>query len=149
MANATLISTILLCLGLAFILAIIASLFYLRSRQVQDSIPDTQRLADPAFAGSLENQIKDLLAQDKKIEAIKTFRQATGFSLKQAQEAVENIATGSSWQRTKIIPAERHDQITDLLRRNRKIEAIRLYRETTGVGLREAKDAVEEIARRL
>jgi len=147
--NAELLPTILLCLGLAFILAIIAITFYLRRRQVEDSIPETQRLANPAFAGSLEKQIKDLLAQDKKIEAIKIFRQATGVSLKQAMEAVENIATESSWQRTKIISAERHDQITDLLRRNRKIEAIRLYRETTGIGLKEAKDAVEEIARRL
>lgn len=33
------------------------------------------------------------------------------------------------------------------LEQGRKIQAIRLYREQTGVGLREAKDAVEEIAR--
>ncbi|WP_109505454.1 ribosomal protein L7/L12 [Nocardioides speluncae] len=29
--------------------------------------------------------------------------------------------------------------------RGRKIEAIKLYRQATGVGLKEAKDAVEEI----
>ncbi len=33
------------------------------------------------------------------------------------------------------------------LEQGRKIQAIKLYREQTGVGLREAKDAVEEIAR--
>jgi len=147
--NAALLSTILICLGLGFILAMVVIALYLRSQQVADSIPKTQRLADPAFASSIENQVRDLLAQDKKIEAIKTFRQATGTSLKEAMDAVENIGSGSSWQRAKIISAERHDQITDLLRQNRKVEAIRLYRETTGVGLKEAKDAVEEISKHL
>lgn len=33
------------------------------------------------------------------------------------------------------------------LEQGRKIQAIKLYREQTGVGLREAKEAVEEIAR--
>ncbi len=45
--------------------------------------------------------------------------------------------------------SEENKQIEDLLRRGNKIEAIRIYRERTGVGLKEAKDAVEEIERRL
>lgn len=40
-------------------------------------------------------------------------------------------------------------QIQDALRRGNKIEAIKIYRELTGVGLAEAKKAVEEIAARL
>ena len=35
--------------------------------------------------------------------------------------------------------------IVALLRRNKKIEAIKLYREKTGVGLAEAKDAVDRM----
>ena len=35
----------------------------------------------------------------------------------------------------------------DALRRGKMIEAIKIYREVTGVGLKEAKDAVEAIAR--
>ncbi len=35
------------------------------------------------------------------------------------------------------------NQITELLTRGAKIEAIQFYREATGVGLKEAKDAVE------
>lgn len=147
--NAALLSTILLCLGLVFILAMVVVALYLRSQQVKDSVPETQRLADPTFAGNLEKQIEDLLAQEKKIEAIKTFRQATGVSLKDAMDAVENIGAGSSWRCSKIIPADKHDQITDLLRQDRQIEAIRLYREITGAGLKEAKDAVQEIAKSL
>ena len=37
-------------------------------------------------------------------------------------------------------------QVVLLLRQRNKIEAIKFYRECTGVGLREAKDTVEAIA---
>jgi len=46
--------------------------------------------------------------------------------------------------------AEKEDfdaRIIAQLREGKKIGAIKLYREKTGEGLREAKDAVEEIAR--
>ena len=39
--------------------------------------------------------------------------------------------------------------IEQMLRGGNKIEAIKIYREKTGVGLKEAKDAVEAIERRL
>jgi ribosomal protein L7/L12 len=38
-------------------------------------------------------------------------------------------------------------QVQDALRRGNKIEAIKIYRELTGVGLAEAKDAVEKAER--
>jgi Ribosomal protein L7/L12 C-terminal domain len=38
--------------------------------------------------------------------------------------------------------------VIDALRRGKKIEAIKEYRAATGVGLREAKDYVEELQRR-
>jgi ribosomal protein L7/L12 len=40
-------------------------------------------------------------------------------------------------------------QIQDALRRGNKIEAIKIYRELTGVGLAEAKQAVENLGSRL
>jgi len=48
-------------------------------------------------------------------------------------------------------PSMRVDEtaIEHMLRRGNKIEAIKIYREKTGVGLKEAKDAVEAIERRL
>jgi Ribosomal protein L7/L12 C-terminal domain len=36
----------------------------------------------------------------------------------------------------------------EALSRNKLINAIKIYRETTGVGLKEAKDAVDEMVRR-
>jgi ribosomal L7/L12-like protein len=38
-------------------------------------------------------------------------------------------------------------QIQDALRRGNKIEAIKIYRELTGVGLAEAKDAIDRAER--
>lgn len=38
------------------------------------------------------------------------------------------------------------DHIADLIRAGRKIEAIKLIREETGVGLKEAKEAVDRLA---
>jgi len=43
---------------------------------------------------------------------------------------------------------EREQEILGLLREGRKISAIKLFREKEGVGLKEAKDAVEALAAR-
>jgi hypothetical protein len=40
------------------------------------------------------------------------------------------------------------NDIVEALRGNRKIEAIKLYRQATGVGLKEAKEFIEEVQRR-
>lgn len=40
-------------------------------------------------------------------------------------------------------------RLLELIRANQKIEAIKRYREKTGLGLKEAKDAVEDLERRL
>lgn len=41
---------------------------------------------------------------------------------------------------------EHGHRIDALLREGKKIEAIKVYRELTGVGLKEAKDAVDQLA---
>ena len=43
------------------------------------------------------------------------------------------------------IPEEKLTALQSLVFSNRKIEAIKLYREITGLGLKEAKDGVEAI----
>jgi ribosomal protein L7/L12 len=37
-------------------------------------------------------------------------------------------------------------EVAELVRQNRKIEAIKLYRELTGVGLKEAKEVVDRLS---
>ncbi len=45
----------------------------------------------------------------------------------------------------KPFPPEKSPELHALIFRGRKIEAIKLHREHTGLGLKEAKDAVEAI----
>lgn len=94
-----------------------------------------------------EAQIRDLLANGRKIEAIKLYRDRTDAGLKEAKDAIEALERGA----TLPIPEQRdfsnkEDEIASLLEQGRKIEAIKLYRKQTGAGLKEAKDAVEGIA---
>lgn len=56
-----------------------------------------------------------------------------------AQESPEEIASPSA------DPLDSH--VLQLMRAGRKIDAIKLYREQRRVGLKEAKDAVEALAR--
>lgn len=46
-----------------------------------------------------------------------------------------------------VATASRDEQLLDLIRRGRKIEAIKRLRDMTSLGLREAKDAVEALER--
>jgi len=46
-------------------------------------------------------------------------------------------------------PAPQQDEIANLLHASRKIEAIKLYHERHKVGLRAAKDAIDELEKQL
>lgn len=98
---------------------------------------------------SLESDIRDLLAVGQKIEAIKVYREATGAGLAEAKTAVESIEAGEPVQSaSELAIPELAEQIVDLLKQGQKIEAVKLYREHAGVGLKEAKDIVDEIGAR-
>ena len=43
------------------------------------------------------------------------------------------------------IPEEKIAELSALIFQRRKIEAIKIYRDLTGLGLKESKDAVEEL----
>jgi len=62
----------------------------------------------------------------------------------------ENLPQESAPEETAGAPgqpaSEADDEVLKLLRSGRKIAAIKAYREQTGVGLKEAKDAVEALA---
>lgn len=47
------------------------------------------------------------------------------------------------------LPRELHEEVTRLLRDNQEIAAIKAFRDATSVGLREAKERVEELDRTL
>jgi ribosomal protein L7/L12 len=97
--------------------------------------------------GTHLNDLQALLAEGRKIEAIKRYREATGADLATAKEVVESLERAQSPVADKPSDSELDNEIASLLASGRKIEAIKVYRRHTGAGLKEAKDAVEAIAK--
>ena len=102
------------------------------------------------------DELREMLATGRKIEAIKRIRERTWLGLKEAKELSELIEEGAGLMEVSQrlqqlgvtppapVPASgRDDAIAEALRRGNKIEAIKLYRERRGVDLRTAKEAVE------
>jgi large subunit ribosomal protein L7/L12 len=97
---------------------------------------------------SWRSQVAELLRQNRKIEAIKVYREASGCDLGTATTFVEQLQrTLASGDLPPAMPVSADDAaLLDLLRQGQKIEAIKRYRERTGLGLKESKDAVEALA---
>ena len=106
-----------------------------------------------------ESPLQDLLdgirahiAAGRKIEAIKLYRETTGAGLAEAKEAIELIEAGKppkSGATASLGEDQALQGVADLVLRGRKIEAIRRYREATGLGLKESKDAVDALEREI
>ena len=110
----------------------------------------------PQQPDSLEGQILLLMQAGKKIEAIKLYRQETGCGLKEAKDAVEALAAGQPIARRSgesveyigIDPNSLEGQVLALMRAQKKIWAIKVYREQTGVGLKAGKRCGRSIGRK-
>lgn len=103
----------------------------------------------PAFqaAGEIDAEVVRLLQAGQKIEAIKLYREQTGASLKDAKDAVEAVEQERSLPfPERPSPGSAELEVVLLLERGDKIAAVKFYREKFGVGLKEAKEAVERIA---
>src|SRR5262245_55920557 len=113
---------------------------------------------DP-FVGQTQKlqEIGQLVRAGQKIEAIKLYRQIFNVGLKEAKDAVEALAASKPVQLTPgftppaaagqwVGQAQKIQEMMRLIQADRKIEAIKIYREIFGVGLKEAKDAVEALA---
>jgi large subunit ribosomal protein L7/L12 len=95
---------------------------------------------------SLADTLTTLIATGQKIEAIIQYRERTGSGLKEAQDAVEALERGEQLPTPKAILTTVDQDVVSLVREGKKIAAIKLYRDKTGVGLAEAKAAVEAVA---
>lgn len=108
-------------------------------------------------------EILHLARSDRKIEAIKIYRETFGSGLAEAKDAVENLIAGNRVDFTDfqifsvnsplnqtgktIAQSPKIAEIRQELRLSHKLNAIKIYRETFGGGLKEAKDAVESLER--
>ena len=103
----------------------------------------------PGLTPDQVQEIHKLLHDKQLIQAIKVYRDATGVSLAEAKEAVEEMARN---ELTKPPSGVRNyddpvleGKIKSLLSKGKKIEAVKIYREEYGVSLKEAHDAVERV----
>lgn len=99
MMSLTVLIVAVLCLGGLAAVAVAVAVVWMQSRQEDqvnrraepvDYLP--QREASP----QAQQQIRDLLASGKKIEAIKAYREATGADLKTAKDAVDAMEESST-----------------------------------------------------
>lgn len=94
-------------------------------------------------------QIHKYVREGQLIHAIKLYREATGASLAEAKQAVEEMARnetvkpphGAMDYDNPILEA----RVKSLLAKGRKVEAVKVYREEYRIGLKAAKDAVDRI----
>lgn len=94
----------------------------------------------------IDDDILTLVATGDYLDAARRLQSRTGVSLEEAAAEIERLRAGI----TPLDPGNgptKADPITpeiaEAIRSGRKIEAIKLYREAHGVGLKEAKDAVD------
>lgn len=124
-----------------------------------------------ALAPATREEIVALLSRNKYIEAIKVCRERTGFGLKEAKLMVDALrmrASGGEGPSASTVqggpaafdpldgpdavsemPADLRAELEPIVREKRVIEAIKLCRERTGWDLKQAKEAVEALKRRL
>lgn len=91
------------------------------------------------------------LERGGKIEAIRVYRERTRAGLAEAKQAVEALEAGRNLEQRTTANADQSYfelQLVELLRQGQKIQAIKAYRERTGLGLKDSKDAVENTARK-
>jgi ribosomal protein L7/L12 len=117
-------------------------------RQCENCGADLPRtVRSVALTASLEQEVRGLLDRERKIEAIKRVREVTGAGLKEARDAVEAVEQGLTPVDAFVLEEPSLRELVELVRNGNKILAIKLYRDSTGAGLREAKDAVEALER--
>lgn len=131
-------------------------------------VPEELREGAPAVRASAESQaqalaeITRLIRRGRRVEAINLFRETFNTGLKEAQDAVDDLEAGRRVQIGSVtvqtssridvdapgVPPQQAANIKEIVRLiqgGNKIEAVKLYRETFGGGLKEAKDAVDRL----
>jgi ribosomal protein L7/L12 len=113
---------------------------------------DVARTADVASSAT-EGDVVSMLQQGRKIDAIRMYREQTGAGLREAKDAVESLEQGEN--RLAAVRAAGpagaraylKADLWALIQNNQPIQAIKFYRERTGCSLKQAKDAVDAVAR--
>ena len=115
-------------------------------------IPGVQPVQETASTSSLA-EIRQLAESGNLIEAIKRYREIYNVGLAEAKEAVEALQAGrviETSERVVVSPASEdvarlHEEIVQLLKAGKKLEALKRYREFYDVSLARAESAVGQL----
>ncbi len=100
---------------------------------------DFENLTDRSLKAILE-----ALKQGNSIHAIKLYREVTGVSLTEARQAIKSIGYHAPIKMSKLSNNDYQGILTQL-KKKRLISAVKIYQQATGVGLLEARKAIEVI----
>ncbi len=99
-----------------------------------------------------DNQIKSLLEQDRKIQAIRLVMQQTEWGLKKAKDYVEGLQRELFPRYASVSKVSDEpdkfmiDKARQLITQGRKIEAIQLVHHASDMTLKESKDYIDRLA---
>jgi ribosomal protein L7/L12 len=133
--------------------AALIALVIVGTRSARSRVDPTQVSIDAAVAG----QVRERYAAGDKLGAVKILRSATGLGLADAVRIVDKLGASAKPAKTgpsldkgvAVTPSslgpDNEAEVRALLAGGNKIEAIKLVRTVTGMGLKEAKDFVERM----
>jgi len=94
---------------------------------------------------SLPANVRDAIRGGNKMEAIRRLRQAAGLGLAEAKERIDAHVRHAPVRAPTMphLSKQALDSVAAAMQRGSVFEAIRLIREDKGLGLKEAKEAIE------
>lgn len=107
----------------------------LRSKMREDALDDS----DP-----IVSKVKTLIHEGEMIEAIKLYRAEMGVGLKEAKDYCDAYRDKLKGAATDDFTAL-DEKLKTLLRAGKTITAVKLYKDSTGEGLRESKDYIDKL----
>ncbi len=147
--------SILLYLALAVIAIGIVIWVLILPKQGQESSnrPKPDSLSTPSSSPQVSipqevnEHVKTLLQANRTIEAIKIVREATGLGLKEAKDYLDSLNTSKDTLWKDEFRDELQQSVEELIIQGKTIDAIKLVRQKTGLGLKEANGYVNQIKR--
>ena len=116
-----------------------------------------ETVTDKMVTGEFNERLQKLIDQWRVIEAVKLVRETKNIGLKEAKDYINKFMRGEetegvifeSSEKELLTPEELDGKVFEMLVKKQKIHAIKLVKENLNIGLKEAKDYVEEIEKKL
>ncbi|WP_316829035.1 ribosomal protein L7/L12 [Pedobacter miscanthi] len=91
----------------------------------------------------IQQEAQFLIAGNQKILAVKLIMDKTRCGLKEAKDYIDDLQIG--FQKPASNPAHLDEEVLAILSQGNKLNAIKHYKDATGLGLAESKDYVEKL----